>query len=85
MIIKTQDNAAAINFVNMDYVVSVEISIFDDGSLTHWAIQAKTMHNEKICLGMYKTIRRAREVVNDILNMLDKCACGKQVYRMPRG
>lgn len=58
--------------VNMDHVVSIETNPFDGDDRAYWIIRAKTVNNETVCLGIYKSIMRAKEIVQEIVDEFGK-------------
>lgn len=68
MLIKTQSGTSNVEVVNMDHVICIETNAFGCDDRTCWIVNAETVNDETVCLGIYKSIMRAKEIVQEIVD-----------------
>ena len=78
MIIEEQEKTYLINFDN-----TTQITLATDKEEKEFAVMAETTKSKEIILGIYKTEERAKEVLQEIIQIY-RVAIPTAVYEMPK-
>ncbi len=78
MIIVEQEKTYLINFDN-----TTQITLATDKEEKEFAVMAETTKSKEIILGIYKTEERAKEVLQEIIQIY-RVAIPTAVYEMPK-